>query len=962
LLQRVLLEESGHHFDRLLNGSMDTTGDEGELVADLLSGDTLTLDQQSTITTQSDAGTVVVDGQTVAVEQAAIAAPTSTTLGATGTTQTINRAAATAISLSLTFDAGNNAGSDILVAAFNGTNLIGWTIYDRSADLDAGTGQTTRAITVSFNLAQFNTNVSTGSLSFRYWQGSAAGTVGNDNLSVTQSGTSTAPFRVNSNSTATITTNITLTTNLPGGQSATWTNTTLDVIAPSASLTGATIPNTGSVTVQSSETGTAYLVNSNVNVTNLTSITAAANNQWNSVTISAANTNTSLSAAGLEDGTYKLYTVDAAGNLSSASSNSVTVDTSAPSASLTTATIPNTGSVTVQSTETGTAYLVNSNVTVNNLASITGTANDQWNSVAISAANTNTSLSAAGLEDGTYKLYTVDAAGNLSSASSNSVTVDTTAPTVSSIVYGTNDGNLAAGEAITLLVNLSENVTVTGTPTLALNSGGSATYTFGSGTNQLTFTYTPTSPQSTADLATAFTSALTGTITDSAGNAVVASGFNNVDPTGTVAVDTTPPTGSLTLTPPPDNGILGDGIAIGGSFSISDLETGNNWQYSTDSGNSWSNGTGTTFTVYGSFSVNQVQVRQVDAAGNAGPATAYDTAITVIDSGAFSPAEITITSVGGSDNTVSSASGDQVVEGTTSALGISSQIAIWAGSTPLGTTTSDPDTGAFSYTLTPANLTTLGADGSKTITALDAYGGSSQSYNFTLGMDPVCFMAGTLISTPAGATPIEQLQPGDLVLTPEGPVAVKFVGRSTHTIAALKHLNKLPVRIVAGALGGHGPCCDTYLTPNHGLALLGCLVEAGTLENDRTITRYQEWAASPTITYLTVELEQHGLIWANGMLAESYYASGSSDGDGFSRKVWDNLADYLELYGEETTMDELPMPRLVFSRQLPAEIRALVGIDSLTLYAAGATAHAPANASAAAGANAPTAHLSLQLV
>ncbi|MFN5163308.1 MAG: Hint domain-containing protein, partial [Cyanobacteriota bacterium] len=412
----------------------------------------------------------------------------------------------------------------------------------------------------------------------------------------------------------------------------------------------------------------------------------------------------------------------------------------------------------------------------------------------------------------------------------------------------------------------------------------------------------------------------------------------------------------------PDNGILGDGIAIGGSFSISDLETGNNWQYSTDSGNSWSNGTGTTFTVYGSFSVNQVQVRQVDAAGNAGPATAYDTAITVIDSGAFSPAEITITSVGGSDNTVSSASGDQVVEGTTSALGISSQIAIWAGSTPLGTTTSDPDTGAFSYTLTPANLTTLGADGSKTITALDAYGGSSQSYNFTLGMDPVCFMAGTLISTPAGATPIEQLQPGELVLTPEGPVAVKFVGRSTHTIAALKHLNKLPVRIVAGALGGHGPCCDTYLTPNHGLALLGCLVEAGTLENDRTITRYQEWAASPTITYLTVELEQHGLIWANGMLAESYYASGSSDGDGFSRKVWDNLADYLELYGEETTMDELPMPRLVFSRQLPAEIRALVGIDSLTLYAAGATAHAPANASAAAGANAPTAHLSLQLV
>lgn len=56
LLQRVLLEEIGHHFDILLNGSVDTTGDEGELFADLISGDTLTLDQQSAITTQSDAG------------------------------------------------------------------------------------------------------------------------------------------------------------------------------------------------------------------------------------------------------------------------------------------------------------------------------------------------------------------------------------------------------------------------------------------------------------------------------------------------------------------------------------------------------------------------------------------------------------------------------------------------------------------------------------------------------------------------------------------------------------------------------------------------------------------------------------------------------------------------------------------------------------------------------------------
>ena len=103
--------------------------------------------------------------------------------------------------------------------------------------------------------------------------------------------------------------------------------------------------------------------------------------------------------------------------------NTTTVDTSAPTASVTTATITTSENAVVQSTETGTAYLVNTAVTVSNLASITGAADNQSNSVAISSAATNTNLLATGLADGTYKVYAVDAAGNLSSASSNSVTL-----------------------------------------------------------------------------------------------------------------------------------------------------------------------------------------------------------------------------------------------------------------------------------------------------------------------------------------------------------------------------------------------------------------------------------------------------------------------------------------------------------------------------------------------------------
>jgi len=133
-------------------------------------------------------------------------------------------------------------------------------------------------------------------------------------------------------------------------------------------------------------------------------------------------------------------------------SSDTTVDASAPTASVTTATITTSENAVVQSTETGTAYLVNTAVTVSNLASITGAADNQSNSVAISSAATNTNLPATGLADGTYNVYAVDAAGNLSSASSNSVTL--------LIDYaldfdGTNDNVSANGAAVTL--NTSNN-------------------------------------------------------------------------------------------------------------------------------------------------------------------------------------------------------------------------------------------------------------------------------------------------------------------------------------------------------------------------------------------------------------------------------------------------------------------------------------------------------------------------
>ena len=84
----------------------------------------------------------------------------------------------------------------------------------------------------------------------------------------------------------------------------------LDKLAPVAIVIADIIKNTGSVVVQSTEKGTVYLVNTTVTVSNLASITGAADNLWNRVYISSAYTDTYLAATGLADGTYKAYAVD----------------------------------------------------------------------------------------------------------------------------------------------------------------------------------------------------------------------------------------------------------------------------------------------------------------------------------------------------------------------------------------------------------------------------------------------------------------------------------------------------------------------------------------------------------------------------------------------------------------------------------------------------------------------------
>jgi hypothetical protein len=185
----------------------------------------------------------------------------------------------------------------------------------------------------------------------------------------------------------------------------------------------------------------------------------------------------------------------------------------------------------------------------------------------------------------------------------------------------------------------------------------------------------------------------------------------------------------------------------------------------------------------------------------------------------------------------------------------------------------------------------------------------------------VCFLAGTRIATPTGETPVETLAVGDLVLTADGRAApVKWVGIQTVATLFADPLRAFPIRITAGALGPNLPLRDLLVSPDHALFLDGALVQAGALVNGSTIVR--ETAMPERFTWFHVELDDHALILAEGVPAETFV-------DTVTRRRFDNYADYVARYGDTgPVLSELPAPRIKSARQLPASLRARLAARS----------------------------------
>src|SRR5262249_38722558 len=132
-------------------------------------------------------------------------------------------------------------------------------------------------------------------------------------------------------------------------------------------------------------------------------------------------------------------------------------------------------------------------------------------------------VTGASLNGATVSDEVGNAAGRAGAATNaaGALQIDNIAPTGPQVVAtgkgidAGGNGDLKAGHLVMLTVNMSEVVTVAGgVPTLSLSNGGTATYTGGSGSTALTFSYTVAPGDDTNDLAVTGASLNGATVSD----------------------------------------------------------------------------------------------------------------------------------------------------------------------------------------------------------------------------------------------------------------------------------------------------------------------------------------------------------------------------------------------------------------------------------------------------------------
>jgi len=149
------------------------------------------------------------------------------------------------------------------------------------------------------------------------------------------------------------------------------------------------------------------------------------------------------------------------------------------------------------------------------------------------------------------------------------------------------------------------------------------------------------------------------------------------------------------------------------------------------------------------------------------------------------------------------------------------------------------------------------------------------------GNVPVCFVAGTLIETPAGPVPVESLKAGDAVMLADGRSKRLLMVAHSHFTQAqmMRDAARQPVCLPAGSLGPSRPSQDLWVSRMHRMALHGWEVEMLSSHESAFacaahVAPTQEAGAtrwSDGVHYVHLLMDRHEVLVANGAEAESLF-------------------------------------------------------------------------------------------
>jgi len=363
---------------------------------------------------------------------------------------------------------------------------------------------------------------------------------------------------------------------------------------------------------------------------------------WLNATVSGSSWSYDNSANTLADGVYNLKArvVDGAGNQGATANQILVVDTSAPTQSISIASISQDTGTSSSDFNTSDTTLVFSGGLSSALGSgesvrISLDGGTTWHAATVSGSTWSYDNTATSLANGSYSVVAqvIDSAGNVGNSASQSVVVDSVAPTASiSIGSITSDTGSSATDYIT-----SDNTLLfQGTLSAPLAAGEGVQFSIDGGSTYLVASVSGTT----------WTYDYTGSALSDGNYNIKVRVFDSAGNVGltanqTLLIDTASPTQSILIASvSPDSGASSSdfitashnlvfsgtlGAALGANDSVQvSLNGGSTWQAASTTGNTWTFNNSANSMADGTYSV---QARVVDAAGNIGNLTSQSLVI-----------------------------------------------------------------------------------------------------------------------------------------------------------------------------------------------------------------------------------------------------------------------------------------------------------------------------------------------